>query len=43
MIAGALSWKARTGDLLIVPNSRHSLEELEDTAVLLTVAKLPGR
>ena len=29
MIAGAQSWEARTGDLLIVPDARHSLEALE--------------
>jgi quercetin dioxygenase-like cupin family protein len=29
-----------TGDLLLVPDARHSLTALEDTAVLLTVAKL---
>jgi len=35
------SWDAVRGDLLIVPDSRHSLEALEDSALLLTVAKLP--
>ena len=33
------SWEARTGDLLIVPDARHTLEALEDSAILLTVAK----
>jgi quercetin dioxygenase-like cupin family protein len=37
--AGANSWQARTGDLLIVPDSVHSLEAEEDAVVLLTVAK----
>ena len=37
---GDLSWEGRTGDLLIVPDARHSLEALVDSAVLLTVAKL---
>ena len=35
------SWEGRAGDLLEVPDSPHSLEALEDSAVLLTVAKLP--
>jgi quercetin dioxygenase-like cupin family protein len=38
--AGKNSWEARQGDLLLVPGSSHSLEALEDSAVLLTVAKL---
>jgi quercetin dioxygenase-like cupin family protein len=39
--AGDSSWEGRSGDLLIVPDARHSLVALEDSAVLLTVAKLP--
>ena len=39
--AGELSWEGRSGDLLVVPDARHSLEALEASAVLLTVAKLP--
>ena len=38
---GTLSWEGRSGDLLVVPDARHSLEALEASAVLLTVAKLP--
>jgi quercetin dioxygenase-like cupin family protein len=32
---------ATTGDLLTVPDARHGLEALQDSVVLLTVAKLP--
>ncbi|MEO7235158.1 MAG: cupin domain-containing protein [Lapillicoccus sp.] len=32
-------WEGTPGDLLIVPTGRHSLEALEDSVVLLTVAK----
>lgn len=39
--AGEVSWEGRTGDLLIVPAARHSLEALEDSALLMTIAKLP--
>ncbi len=41
LVAGELSWDGKQGDLLVVPASPHSLVALEDSAVLLTVAKLP--
>ena len=34
-------WEARDGDLIIVPDAPHSLLAIEDSAVLLTVAKHP--
>ena len=37
--AGDVDWEGSVGDLLIVPAARLSLEALEDSAVLLTVAK----
>ncbi|MDT0303305.1 cupin domain-containing protein [Streptomonospora wellingtoniae] len=37
--AGGDSWEARTNDLLVMPREEASLEALEDSAVVLTVAK----
>lgn len=33
------SWDGRTGDMIIIPEARHSLEALEDSAAIFTVAK----
>ncbi len=41
LAAGDTSWDGSPGDLLIVPDCRHSLEALEAATVLLTVAKCP--
>ena len=37
LTAGDDVWEGRTGDLLIVPQARHGLHAVEDSAVLLTV------
>lgn len=37
--AGSDSWEGRRGDLLIIPPVRHDLQALEDSVVLLSVAK----
>ena len=34
-----VAWNGSPGDLLIVPEARHSLAAIEDSVVLLTVAK----
>lgn len=41
LAAGGESWDGRDGDLLIVPDAPHSLRAVQDSVVLLTVAKLP--
>ena len=33
-------WVGRAGDLIVIPPARHSVEALEDSAVLLTVATI---
>lgn len=37
--AGEDTWDGRAGDLLIIPPVRHSLDAVEDSSILLTVAK----
>lgn len=37
--AGDTNWEGATGDLVVIPNVRHSLHALEDSVVLLTVMK----
>ena len=41
LVAGDNAWEGIHGHLLVVPDSPHSLEALDDSAVLLTVAKRP--
>ncbi len=42
LVAGSEAWEGCRGDLLVVPPGRHALEALEDSAVLLPVAKRPN-
>ncbi|WP_243418184.1 cupin domain-containing protein [Actinomycetospora cinnamomea] len=37
LAAGDDTWDGRTGDHIVIPQARHSLEALEDAAVLLTI------
>jgi quercetin dioxygenase-like cupin family protein len=39
LTAGEVAWEGRAGDLLVVPDARHALQAVEDSAILLTVSK----
>lgn len=39
LAAGDIADDGQAGDLLVIPDARHTVEALEDTAVLLTVAE----
>lgn len=39
LTAGGEAWEGRDGDLIIVPDAPHTVHALQDSAVLLTVAK----
>jgi len=39
LVAGENRWNGSPGDLLFVPDSRHALEAVEDSVILLTVGK----
>ncbi len=40
LTAGDTEWNGSAGDLLTMPDARHGLEAVEDSVIVLTVAKL---
>jgi quercetin dioxygenase-like cupin family protein len=42
LVAGETRWNGSPGDLMTVPDSRHALDAVEDSAILLTVGKRLG-
>lgn len=38
LVAGENRWNGSPGDLIVIPDSRHALEAVEDSVILLTVA-----
>jgi quercetin dioxygenase-like cupin family protein len=42
LVAGQNRWNGSPVDLITIPDSRHSLEAVEDSVVLLTVGKTGG-
>jgi quercetin dioxygenase-like cupin family protein len=42
LVAGESRCTGSRGDLITIPDSRHSLEAVEDSVVLLSVGKAPG-
>lgn len=42
LASGEVNWDGSTGDHIIIPQARHSLQALADSVVLLTVVKSMG-
>ena len=39
LTSGDVSWNGSPGDLMTIPDGRHSLDAVEDSVILLTVVK----
>lgn len=42
LVGGENHWNGSPGDLMFIPDSRHALEAVEESAVLLTVGSAIG-